>query len=128
MKAFNFLLIAATAVMMTMAACGNADNKAADENGPEYTSAYVCPMHCEGSGSAEPGQCPVCGMDYVMNEDHKADGHDHGDADGDAEMEAADDGAGDAEGEATEGEGEGDAEAEGEGEGEAEGHEGHDHG
>lgn len=46
-------------------------------DGPEYTSAYVCPMHCEGSGSAEPGKCPACGMDYVKNEDHVHDGHDH---------------------------------------------------
>lgn len=46
------------------------DSTAADaaEQGPEYTSAYVCPMHCEGSGSAEPGKCPVCGMEYVANE------------------------------------------------------------
>jgi hypothetical protein len=36
-----------------------------DMTGPEYTSAYVCPMHCEGSGSDQPGNCPVCGMDYV---------------------------------------------------------------
>jgi hypothetical protein len=41
----------------------------AADSGPEYTSAYVCPMHCEGSGSAEAGKCPSCGMDYVMNED-----------------------------------------------------------
>lgn len=41
----------------------------AEEKGPEYTSAYICPMHCEGSGSDEPGQCPVCGMDYVKNEE-----------------------------------------------------------
>lgn len=27
-----------------------------DKTGPEYTSAYVCPMHCEGSGSEEPGK------------------------------------------------------------------------
>lgn len=39
--------------------------------GPEYTSRYICPMHCEGSGSEEPGVCPVCGMDYVLNEDFK---------------------------------------------------------
>lgn len=56
--------------------------------GPEYTSRYICPMHCEGSGSAEPGLCPVCGMDYVLNEDFKGadslnmekdghEGHDH---------------------------------------------------
>lgn len=35
--------------------------------GKEYTSTYICPMHCEGSGSEEAGVCPVCGMDYVMN-------------------------------------------------------------
>lgn len=40
-----------------------------DKSGPEYTSLYICPMHCEGSGSDEPGECPVCGMDYVPNED-----------------------------------------------------------
>lgn len=56
--------------------------------GPEYTSRYICPMHCEGSGSEEPGVCPVCGMDYVLNEDFKGadslnmekdghEGHDH---------------------------------------------------
>ena len=41
-----------------------------DMSGPEYTSTYVCPMHCKGSGSAEPGKCPVCGMDYVALADH----------------------------------------------------------
>lgn len=55
----------------------NADEAEAAELGPEYTSAYVCPMHCEGSGSAEAGVCPVCGMDYVAREDHEADGHEH---------------------------------------------------
>ncbi len=45
--------------------------------GPEYTSAYVCPMHCEGSGSDKPGKCPVCGMEYVANTDHMKDGHQH---------------------------------------------------
>ncbi len=45
--------------------------------GKEYTSKYVCPMHCEGSGSDEEGKCPVCGMSYVLNEEHMADGHTH---------------------------------------------------
>lgn len=40
------------------------------EQGKEYTSAYVCPMHCEGSGSVEEGSCPKCGMTYVINTDH----------------------------------------------------------
>jgi hypothetical protein len=34
-------------------------------------------MHCEGSGSAEPGTCPVCGMDYVARADHETNGHSH---------------------------------------------------
>ncbi len=50
---------------------------ATDKSGPEYTSAYICPMHCPGSGSDKPGACPVCGMDYVANEDLKEDAHDH---------------------------------------------------
>ncbi|MEW2921603.1 heavy metal-binding domain-containing protein [Muricauda sp. ANG21] len=47
----------------------------ADKQGKEYTSKYVCPMYCEGSGSDEEGKCPVCGMTYVLNEDFKKDGH-----------------------------------------------------
>jgi len=75
------------------------ENEMEEEKGPEYTSRYICPMHCEGSGSDEPGECPVCGMDYVKNEDFQGsemkengemddthedhnhdehDGHDHG--------------------------------------------------
>lgn len=94
--------MAVLAFGLTIASCGNqnkTDEAAAEEEttemeateeaaeqGPEYTSAYVCPMHCAGSGSAEPGKCPVCGMDYVMNEEtpdaeggdgHDHDGHDH---------------------------------------------------
>ncbi|MFT5824235.1 MAG: hypothetical protein ACI8ZM_005501 [Crocinitomix sp.] len=52
-----------------MASCNNAESES--KTGPEYTSTYVCPMHCEGSGSAEAGQCPVCGMDYVLNKENK---------------------------------------------------------
>lgn len=51
-----------------------------EKSGPEYTSAYVCPMHCPGSGSAEPGKCPSCGMDYVANENaggENHEGHNH---------------------------------------------------
>ena len=53
------------------------------KTGPEYTSKYICPMHCKGSGSEAPGVCPVCEMDYVENkkedshEGHNHDGHDH---------------------------------------------------
>ena len=45
--------------------------------GKEYTSAYVCPMHCEGSGSDSEGNCPKCGMAYVANEEHTQNGHTH---------------------------------------------------
>ena len=55
--------------------CGG--NKASDTAGKEYTSTYVCPMHCTGSGSAEMGTCPVCGMDYVLRTEHEKDGHKH---------------------------------------------------
>ena len=43
----------------------------------ELNSAYVRPMHCEGSGSDAAGECPKCGMTYVKNEDHNANGHKH---------------------------------------------------
>lgn len=46
-------------------------------SGKEYNSAYICPMHCEGSGSDIPGICPVCKMDYVKNEDVNPDNHEH---------------------------------------------------
>lgn len=55
---------------------------AQDQSGPEYTSAYICPMYCPGSGSDQPGKCPKCGMDYVKNEKAGKDmpgheGHNH---------------------------------------------------
>ena len=60
-----------------------------DFSGPEYTSKYICPMYCKGSGSDEMGICLVCKMDYELNEEYQADelehnheGHDHGSHDG----------------------------------------------
>jgi Cu(I)/Ag(I) efflux system membrane fusion protein len=38
-----------------------------NKTGKEYTSAFICPMRCEGSGSEVAGECPVCGMKYVKN-------------------------------------------------------------
>lgn len=76
MKNFIVLLL----VAFSFAACGDGSNKSANTNtspsapateqnqGKEYTSQYICPMHCKGSGSAAEGKCPVCGMDYVANE------------------------------------------------------------
>jgi hypothetical protein len=42
-----------------------------DKSAIEYSSFFVCPMHCKGSGSPDRGKCPVCGMDYVRNENIK---------------------------------------------------------
>ncbi len=90
----NLLSVSLFVLMLALAACGGSgehqhngeghqheqteatteEGSVEDKTGPEYTSAYICPMHCEGSGSAEPGQCPVCGMDYVANtelDDHQ---------------------------------------------------------
>jgi len=82
----SFILICFCALIFT--SCENSAPKGALD-GPEYTSAYICPMHCEGSGSAEMGTCPVCKMDYVLNEDKAApastdphEGHDHGSHEG----------------------------------------------
>ncbi len=60
-----------------MTACSNSTSSNAEKQGKEYTSAYICPMHCKGSGSDKEGKCPVCDMDYVANKKHKADGHSH---------------------------------------------------
>ena len=78
MKYFKiiFLIVALSATSVAISSCGNNSNNT-EQQGKEYTSAYVCPMHCEGSGSDKEGKCPVCGMDYVKNENHKADGHQH---------------------------------------------------
>ena len=56
---------------------GEASSESNAEEGKEHTAAYVCPMHCEGSGSDAEGKCPVCGMDYVVNESHTGDNHEH---------------------------------------------------
>lgn len=113
---FGLLFSALVCFGLTISSCNNAKSSdkdmteesteaaasETDMSGPEHTSAYVCPMHCKGSGSAEAGNCPVCGMEYVANE----------------AMKATDEG---------KGEMEGDMETEGE-EGAEEGHEGHNHG
>lgn len=36
----------------------------------EFTSKYICPMHCKGSGDNKPGTCPECGMEYIENPDY----------------------------------------------------------
>ena len=57
------------AIVGSMSACSSNTNTETEQHtGKEYTSAYICPMHCEGSGSDTAGLCPTCGMDYVKNE------------------------------------------------------------
>ena len=82
-----FLFALATLVF----ACGDGATKGdatKTEQGKEYTSAYICPMHCPESGSDKAGTCPVCKMDYVVNEKAKKtdtdshEGHDHDSHDG----------------------------------------------
>lgn len=92
----KFLILTLFLSLAAMYSCGNSNENASseevgteqmetDKSGPEYTSAYICPMHCTGSGSDKPGKCPVCDMDYVANDqkdhdhdhDHDHDGHSH---------------------------------------------------
>jgi len=64
------------AIGLLLGSCNNQKSKKEttveqqNVDNPAYTSAYVCPMHCEGSGDEQPGKCPVCGMEYVKNENH----------------------------------------------------------
>ena len=99
---FNWFVLGLFVLGLAVASCGNetakesgseepaveqtdnvtetATDATTAQTGKEYTSKYVCPMHCKGSGSDEAGKCPVCGMDYVLNEKQPAeegDGHDH---------------------------------------------------
>ncbi len=74
-----FLFLAFASMSLAFSSCSNGSNSAdkTEKTGKEYTSAYVCPMHCPDSGSDKAGTCPVCKMDYVKNEEHKEDGHAH---------------------------------------------------
>ena len=77
------LFIGLTTILISCG--GNNDHNPEDHShgtvhhgeGNAYNAAYVCPMHCEGSGSEQAGNCPACGMDYVKSEDHVGDGHSH---------------------------------------------------
>ena len=76
-------ILAAIIIVSTVSMVSCKDNKAetktetTEKQGKEYTSAYVCPMHCKDSGSDKEGKCDTCGMALVKNEDHKANGHKH---------------------------------------------------
>jgi len=89
MKNSILCLLTIFCVSLCAISCGNKsktnsateNSEQVDKTGKEYASAYVCPMHCKGSGSDKAGKCPVCKMDYVVNKDHKGhsnhDGHNH---------------------------------------------------
>jgi len=83
MKNIIVCLLVLVSGSLCVSSCGNKaksktdQSEVVDKTTKEYASAYVCPMHCKGSGSDKAGNCPVCKMDYVVNKDHKADGHDH---------------------------------------------------
>ncbi|MGB5170530.1 heavy metal-binding domain-containing protein [Eudoraea sp.] len=67
---------------ITMVSCKDNKTKTetettTEQQGKEYTSAYVCPMHCKDSGSDQEGTCDTCGMTLVKNEDHGTNSHAH---------------------------------------------------
>ena len=98
MKKRNFILVSILSLLMLIffSACNNSsENKNTDndtltteidnqlqtdndtinrsetiEEDADYTSKYVCPMHCEGSGTNEKGNCKVCGMELIENFDY----------------------------------------------------------
>ena len=72
----------ALSILLTTVSCKDAKKedstvKTEQSEKKELASVYVCPMHCEGSGSEKEGKCPKCEMDYVKNTDHNANGHKH---------------------------------------------------
>jgi len=84
LKMFLFLALIMAGAFAISSCGGSASDgdstEQADDRGPEYTSDYVCPMHCEGSGSDKAGTCPKCGMTYVENAEKAGgdhDGHNH---------------------------------------------------
>ena len=86
LKSLGFLTLLFSLSLFFTACGGSASEGASKETtetaaphgeGTAYTAAYVCPMHCEGSGSDTAGKCPTCSMDYVANAEHAKDGHTH---------------------------------------------------
>jgi hypothetical protein len=49
-----------------------AGTKDSKKLGKEYTSKYICPDHCKGSGSDKPGTCANCGMELIENTSYSA--------------------------------------------------------
>ena len=80
MKYFKIILLSAVLAITSIAysSCSESNGSSnTEKQGKEYTSAYICPMHCTDSGSDKTGTCPVCGMAYEQNKEHKGDGRIH---------------------------------------------------
>lgn len=71
MKSTIFKTTVVALFLLGLSSCSTSKKEESHKTGKEYTSTYVCPMHCEGSGAEEAGQCPVCGMDYTLNDKKK---------------------------------------------------------
>jgi hypothetical protein len=69
LKKITYLVLILTS--FTFVACSSGSEETQNKDGIEYTSDYICPMHCEGSGSESAGICPNCGMDYRENPNKK---------------------------------------------------------
>ena len=74
---FTFVFTACGDSAATTETATETASEAPHGEGKEFTSAYVCPMHCDGSGSDTAGECSVCGMEYVAKADHTENGHKH---------------------------------------------------
>lgn len=40
------------------------------EEDKDFIAKYVCPNHCNGSGSEKQGTCSICGMELIENIDY----------------------------------------------------------
>jgi len=89
---FKLFFVAILALGSTFSGCNQKPKtpdhlkEKVDMTSMEYASAYICPMHCEGSGSNEPGNCPVCKMDYVKNKGYVEAEDNSGEATSDSTM------------------------------------------
>ena len=73
MKLLKFarLLVIATAFSGFAACSQKGANQEETATAAKITDkAYLCPMHCEGSASDQPGKCPVCDMELKKNPDY----------------------------------------------------------
>ena len=83
----NFIAIAFVTALLLLVSCKDKaihhhdhtdqQTESVKKQRKEYDAAYVCPMHCKGSGSDQEGTCPTCDMSYVVNENYKKDEHVH---------------------------------------------------